>query len=248
MIKFRTLVLLCVPFLAASAFAAWFFFGGTEDKPTPLQLERAHYRTLIADAAPKAQKDDPAAATHLARLLLAAPPPLTDPKRARGLLKKAAGAGYVQAEYELGRLYADGVGVQRDYYRAAEWLGLAARIGRLPDAEFRLGEMYFKGQGVPQSYADALGFYRQAANQGQPVAQYLLGVMRAQGYGVSRDPVAAYKWLTLALRKRADVLAYNPAYDPRQARDELVREMTRDQRTRAERAAREWKPEPHAVD
>lgn len=246
--KLRTLLLLCVPFLAASAFAAWFFFGAAEDKPTPLELEQARYRQLIADAAPKAVASDPAAETALAKLLLAAPPPVADAERARALLKKAADVGYVEAQYRLGRLYAEGIGVQQDYFRAAEWLKLAANVGHLPDAEFRLGEMYFRGKGVPQSYSDALDLYHRAAEQGHPVAQFLLGIMYGQGWGVRQDLVEAYKWLTLALANRAEVMAYEPDYDPRDARKVLIPQMTADQRARAERAAKAWTPRHHAVD
>lgn len=240
--RFRTLLFLCVPFLTASAFAAWFFFGGAGEEPDPLELERQRFRTLIAEAAPAAEADGPAAKTRLAKLLLAAPQPVGDAERARGLLRKAAEAGYVEAQYQLGRLYTEGLGVQRDHYRAAEWLDLAANLGRHAEAQFLLGDMYFHGRGVPHGYGEALDLYRKAANQGHPVAQYLLGVMHEEGWGVRQNLIEAYTWLTLAQAKRDTVMAYDPKFDPRAARERLIARMTDDQRHRAQQAASAWKP------
>lgn len=240
--RLRTLLLLCVPFLAASAFAAWFFFGGASDQPDPLELERQRFRALIAEAEPAAEQADPAARTRLAKLLLAAPPPVGDAERARTLLRKAAEAGYVEAQYQLGRLHAEGIGVPRDHYRAAEWLDLAANLGRHAEAQFLLGDMYFHGRGVPHDYGEALELYRKAAHQGHPVAQYLLGVMHEEGWGMRRNLVDAYTWLTLAQAKRDVVMAYDPKFDPQVARERLIARMTEDQRRRAEQAASAWTP------
>ena len=40
--------------------------------------------------------------------------------------------------------------------------------------------------------------YRQAAARGIANAQIMLGLKYAQGHGVARDPVQAYKWLYIA--------------------------------------------------
>jgi TPR repeat protein len=41
-------------------------------------------------------------------------------------------------------------------------------------------------------------WYRRAAEQGEPTAQYLLGLMYDKGQGVPQDQVLAQKWLILA--------------------------------------------------
>jgi TPR repeat protein len=46
----------------------------------------------------------------------------------------------------------------------------------------------------------ALDWYRKAAEQGDPMAQYRLGVMYAKGWGVPQDDTAAVSWY----RKAAD--------------------------------------------
>ena len=37
-----------------------------------------------------------------------------------------------------------------------------------------LGDCYYKGQGVPQDYAQAVSWYRKAAEQGYPMAIKIL--------------------------------------------------------------------------
>ena len=61
-------------------------------------------------------------------------------------------------------------------------------------AEWALGEMYFAGNGVPRDYAMALMWYRQAADQGHPLAQHEIGALYDGGFGVSKDHAEAFKW------------------------------------------------------
>jgi TPR repeat protein len=63
-----------------------------------------------------------------------------------------------------------------------------------------LGFMYHNGRGVPPDYAQAVTWYRKAADQGHAEAQYNLGVMYAKGEGVPQDDKQAVTWY----RKAAD--------------------------------------------
>jgi uncharacterized protein len=54
--------------------------------------------------------------------------------------------------------------------------------------------MYFNGQGVRQNYAEAVKWYRKAAEQGYAWAQYNLGFMYFHGQGVPQDYAEAAKW------------------------------------------------------
>ncbi len=56
----------------------------------------------------------------------------------------------------------------------------------MADAQNDLGFMYENGQGVPQDYAEAVGWFRKAAEQGYANAQYNLGNMYRNGHGVER--------------------------------------------------------------
>jgi TPR repeat protein len=58
--------------------------------------------------------------------------------------------------------------------------------------------MYANGQGVPQDYKAAVKWYRLAAERGNAVAQFNLGVSHNKGQGVPQDPKAAVKWYRLA--------------------------------------------------
>ena len=60
--------------------------------------------------------------------------------------------------------------------------------------------MYVKGQGVPQDYAEAVKWFRKAADQGDADAQNNLGQMYITGQGVPKDDGEAIKWF----RKAAD--------------------------------------------
>ena len=64
--------------------------------------------------------------------------------------------------------------------------------------DVNLGVMDLRGQGVAQDYAEALKWYRKAADQGHASAQANLGVFYNKGHGVSQDYAEAAKWYRLA--------------------------------------------------
>jgi hypothetical protein len=112
------------------------------------------------------------------------------PEAAR-CFRKAAEAGYSPAQYELGRLYADGLGVEHDLKQAALWYRKAADQGDA-EAQNNLGALYAKGQGVRRSDSQAVRWYRLAAAQNDPEATSNLGMMYFRGRGVTRDPTQAF--------------------------------------------------------
>ena len=105
-----------------------------------------------------------------------------------------------------------------------------------------LGVMYLRGLGVPQDDAAAVRWCRLAAEQGNGVAQFLLGVMYSDGTGVPQDDVQAYMWFNLAVSGRSGNTRLS---DERrevavQGRDRVADRMTPDDRSEAQRLAREW--------
>lgn len=66
------------------------------------------------------------------------------------------------------------------------------------DAQFRVGRAFITGEGVPKDAAEAVRWYRMAAEQGNADAQYDLGLMYKDGEGVTRDPVEAARWWRMA--------------------------------------------------
>jgi TPR repeat protein len=58
--------------------------------------------------------------------------------------------------------------------------------------------LYRNGEGLSQDYAEALQWFRKAAEHGHAQAQYNLGNMYLKGQGVTQDREEARKWFTRA--------------------------------------------------
>ncbi len=112
-------------------------------------------------------------------------------------VRRAAAQGLAQAQYNLGLMYAEGRGVQRDDVQAVAWYQKAAAQG-LAQAQYNLGLMYAEGRGVQRDDVQAVAWYQKAAAQGFAQAQNNLGLMYAEGRGVQRDDVQAVAWLQKA--------------------------------------------------
>ena len=117
---------------------------------------------------------------------------------------------------------------------------MAAKQGHA-GAQFNLGAtltnhgvMYSEGLGVPQDFAEAVKWFRMAAEQGFAIAQNYLGVMYAEGLGVRQDYVQAHLWFNLAAAQGIEKARKN--------RDIAAARMTPAQINEAQRLAREWKP------
>jgi TPR repeat protein len=79
-----------------------------------------------------------------------------DADRAYGLFSYAASYfGDADAQYQLARLYLEGIGTPKDTRQGARWLGLAAQKGQY-QAQALLGRMLFRGEGVPRQRARGL--------------------------------------------------------------------------------------------
>jgi uncharacterized protein len=65
------------------------------------------------------------------------------------LIRPLAEQGHADAQYFLGTMYHDGVGVPRDYATAASWYRKAAERWYVM-AQGSLGGLYVQGHGVPQ--------------------------------------------------------------------------------------------------
>ncbi|MFG1299159.1 tetratricopeptide repeat protein [Xanthobacter sp. V3C-3] len=80
-----------------------------------------------------------------------------DPSRARDMYSYAASYfGDADAQYQLGKLYLEGVGGPRDARNAGRWLTLSAQKGQF-EAQAVLGQMLFRGDdGVPRQGARGL--------------------------------------------------------------------------------------------
>jgi TPR repeat protein len=112
-------------------------------------------------------------------------------------LKIGSDAGYPNSEYTLGKLYAEGVGVEKDPRRAAE-LFLSAAIKGFAKAQYNLGKIYRDGAGMSANDALSLFWFAEAAERGHPRAQDRMAHRRLNGDGVPKDDIEALKWAILA--------------------------------------------------
>jgi TPR repeat protein len=92
--------------------------------------------------------------------------------------------------------------------------------------------MYNYGSGVPEDDAEAVRWYRLAAEQGDAAVQTTLGVMYANGRGVPEDIVLAYMFYNLAAAQGNERALSN--------KDRIEERMTREQIGEAQRLSREW--------
>jgi TPR repeat protein len=131
-------------------------------------------------------------------------------------LEYAADQGMPAAQWKLGRMYADGDGVQKNTLRAFEYFSRLTKahgddVPGSPQARFvanafvSLGQYYLEG--IPNSSVKpdpdrARDMYWYAASYfADPDAQYNLGRLYLDRNAGARDPRQAAKWLGLAARK-----------------------------------------------
>ncbi len=119
-----------------------------------------------------------------------------EPKKALGLLEKAAAKGSMQAANTLAAIYAEGQGVPKD---AARGFGYA-KLGEKSDHAWivaKLGFYYLTGTGTPVDVKRGIAITDRAVALGNGASAEDLGnIYRLGQYGVARDYAVARRWLT----------------------------------------------------
>jgi TPR repeat protein len=169
----------------------YLFYSFDEEPQTRAEMEK-----LLRTAA---ERDHPDAVYWLSHLY-------PDGAEQDALLVKAAELGSLNAQRELGALYATGDWTgPRDAVRAVEWYRRAAERGH-GDAQYNLGFMYLLGEGVPADPVEGLRWLRLAADQGEEPSFRLLADLYRNGYyGVPLDLSEVSLWderCRRSLRKR----------------------------------------------
>lgn len=131
-------------------------------------------------------------------------------------LEYAAVKGHPRALWKLGRMYAEGDGVDHDDLKAFEYFSKVAddnadvmpgtpNSGFVSSAFVSLGGYLLRG--IPGSYVKAdprkaIELFQYAATYfGDPGAQYSLGRLHLDGETLPKDPRRAAQWLNLAAEK-----------------------------------------------
>ncbi len=107
--------------------------------------------------------------------------------------------GNATAQFCVGRLYANGFGVEMNDALALRWYGLAAEQG-YSEAQLNLGLMHANGWGVEMNDQEAAKWYRLAAEQGLVAAQTSLAMLCYKGRGVEQNLLEAYMWYDIAIQ------------------------------------------------
>ncbi len=112
-------------------------------------------------------------------------------------LEKRVEDGDTRAMNELGSLYENGKGVNRDPDRAFDLYLQAAKQGEAI-AQTNVGVCYENGTGVPKDIKEAIRWYEMAASQGHVEAQRNLAALYFNGTQVSQDYRKAIEWTARA--------------------------------------------------
>lgn len=110
------------------------------------------------------------------------------------MLKEKADNGDKYAQFKIGELYEEGVGVSQNYAKAFEYYLKASKKG-LDEATNNIGLFYQSGLGVEQDYKKAAFFFEVASNNGFKYANNNLGFLYLNGLGVKRNYIEAYNRL-----------------------------------------------------
>jgi len=112
------------------------------------------------------------------------------------ILRPLAQSGDPYAQFTLGVMYDDGIGLPRNFSLALQWYKKAAAQG-LADAQYMAGRFYGNGRGVKQDPAAALFWFELASAAGHPLAPLLRDQHWNQLKSPRRDRVAAEatRWL-----------------------------------------------------
>ena len=102
------------------------------------------------------------------------------------LFRALAERGDSGAQYAIGRMYAKGQGVPKDPAAAMKWFDQANEQSKALQAYNR------------SEFATARKTFEPLAEKGQALAEYILGLMYANGQGVPESYTEALKWLQKA--------------------------------------------------
>jgi uncharacterized protein len=157
-----------------------------------------------------------------------------DKAEALKLFRQAAHQGNLSAQLMLSLMF-DPISLwdhPKDQREARFWSRKAAdqknAFATNTDSDFQLSRT------VPQFGVAVVEWFRKAADRGNAFAQNNLGFIYANGEGLPKDDIEAYKWWLLAGAQGNELAKKNMSL--------LEARLTPDQRAEGQRLAREWKP------
>lgn len=135
-----------------------------------------------------------------------------DFESALNLLQAESQDGNMLAVFDLGRMYADGLGVDMDIEKAQKYYTQALDGFEILEyqkpwkyLEYRIGKMYAQGLGTNQNYELAAEWFEKSANQKYKFAEYSFAGLYLRGQGVDQSDKQAF---TLYLRSAKQGFPY----------------------------------------
>jgi TPR repeat protein len=117
--------------------------------------------------------------------------------QAKSWFESAVQGGSADGYADLGRLYENGWGVNKDPAMALNLFNEAARRGSA-EGMYRVGVAYFDGLGVQQNLATACQWFIRGAAYKHPPSEGEAGVCYFNGTGVQQNHETAFNWFVLA--------------------------------------------------
>ena len=106
--------------------------------------------------------------------------------------------GHPVSLYNLAILLYEGRGVDKNTAQALELFVLSGQEGFV-EAQYMAGVLYFKERELFENHLEqSFYWFHKAANLNHPEAQYNLGLMYKNGWGIQQDLELAADWFTLA--------------------------------------------------
>ena len=125
---------------------------------------------------------------------------MEDYDRALYYLSFEAASGNPVAQYNLGLMYKNGVGVKKDLNEAIGWFIIASDNGHML-AKYALGLSYYRGNGLSKNYQKAMNLFLDASYLGHPASQINVGNMYYYGQSVGKNYPKAHMWWSIAKEK-----------------------------------------------
>lgn len=153
-------------------------------------------------------------------------------------LLRSAQQHFLSAEKGVSADYSYGKGVKKNNQEAFFWMKDAADRWSDARAQYYVGRMYAEGDGIPANFVLASKYYMKAAEQGYAYAQFALVGAYYFGAGVPKNPIEAYKWLSIA---RAGSTPSNKFYaTSSEYLSDMEKTMTPAQLSKAQEEAKDW--------
>lgn len=125
-----------------------------------------------------------------------------DYKKALEYYERAGNQGHLPSQVNAAKMYLNGIGVEQDYEKAANWCVRAVAKGDKDagaETMYELGITQLNGtNGFAKNEKFAFYFFKKSAEMGYVKAQVALGLLYSEGTGVEKDIEKAAEWFEKA--------------------------------------------------